>query len=113
MALLPRIVVGLLFLGAFAGATVFVYRRTVHDTVSSAWVRRVMGLGLVLLFLAVPVLRFAFRETLPPQDITTAVLFGWGVFLYTLMALRLVEAVMWVQRRRAKKPVADAAPAPA
>jgi len=113
MALLPRILFGLLFLGAFAGANVFVYRRTVHDTVNSPWVRRAMGLVLVLLFLAVPVLRFAFRETLPPQDLTTAVLFGWGVFLYTLMALMIVEAVKWVQRRRVKKPAADAAPAPA
>ena len=100
-----RLLFGILTLAVFAGATFFVYRRTVVDTLESIWARRVLGTGLVLLFLAVPVTRFAFRGEMPPPMLTTVVLVGWGVFIYTLLALVFVEVGKWVARRRAKKVV--------
>jgi predicted MPP superfamily phosphohydrolase len=109
--LLPRILFGALSLAVFAGANVFVYRRTVRDTVNSPWVRRAMALGLALLFLAVPVVRFAFRGELPPPTVTTVVLMGWGIFMYTLMALMAVELGKWLYRLRVKsKPAAEQPP---
>jgi hypothetical protein len=105
-----RILFGILSLAVFAGANYFVYRRTVADTVKSIWVRRVMGTLLVMLFLAVPVLRFAFRGEMPPPMTTTVVLVGWGVFIYTLLALVIVEVAKWISRRTTKKvdpPVAE------
>ena len=101
----PRILFGILTLAVFAGANYFVYRRTVADTIQSAVVRRVMAVLLAMLFLAVPVVRFAWRGQMPPPGITTVVLIGWGVFMYTLMALVIVECVKWLARRR-KKPEA-------
>ncbi|MDP2273181.1 MAG: metallophosphoesterase [Archangium sp.] len=101
----PRILFGILTLAVFAGANYFVYRRTVADTIQSAVVRRVMAVLLAMLFLAVPVVRFAWRGQMPPPGITTVVLIGWGVFMYTLMALVIVECVKWLVRRR-KKPEA-------
>ncbi len=101
----PRILFGILTLAVFAGANYFVYRRTVADTIQSAAVRRVMAVLLAMLFLAVPVVRFAWRGQMPPPGITTVVLIGWGVFMYTLMALVIVECVKWLARRR-KKPEA-------
>ncbi len=89
----PRILFGTLTLAVFAGANVFVYRRVVHDTVHSVWVRRAMALALALLFLAVPVVRFAFRDRMPPPMATIVVLIGWGIFIYTLMALMVLELV--------------------
>lgn len=106
--LLPRIIFGVLTLVAFGFATLFVYRRLVRDTVQGVWPRRVLGLLLVGLFLAVPVTRFVF--TLPPPELTVAVLFGWGVFMYTLMALLVIEAIGWVKHLRAPKPVVANAP---
>lgn len=93
-----RIFLGLVTLAVFAGATRFVYRRTVADTLQSMWARRVLGLLLVTLFLAVPVLRLAWRGQMPPSDVTTFVLIGWGVFIYTLMALVFVEVGKWLNR---------------
>ncbi len=101
----PRILFGILTLAVFAGANYFVYRRTVADTIQSPRVRRVMAVLLAMLFLAVPVVRFAWQEQMPPPGITMAVLIGWGVFMYTLMALVVVEFVKWLARRR-KKPEA-------
>ncbi len=106
--LLPRILFGALTLAVFAGANVFVYRRTVRDTVHSPWVRRLMAFGLGLLLLSVPAVRFAFHDTMPPPMITTVVLIGWGIFIYTLMALMVVEAGKWVQRRRQQRSVPPA-----
>lgn len=100
-----RILLGVLTLAVFAGANYFVYRRTVADTVQHVWVRRVMAAGLATLFLAVPVIRYAYRGQMPPPLASTFVLIGWGVFIYTLMALIFVEAVKWVQRRRRGKAV--------
>ena len=100
-----RLLFGILTLAVFAGANYFVYRRTVVDTLQSIWARRVLGTALVMLFLAVPVIRFAFRGEMPPPMITTVVLVGWGVFIYTLLALVFVEVGKWVARRRAKKVV--------
>ena len=100
-----RILLGLVTLAIFAGANYFVYRRTVADTLRSAWARGVLGALLVLLFLAVPVLRFAWRGQMPPSDITTLVLIGWGVLIYTLMALVFVELGTWLNRLRTRKAV--------
>ncbi len=101
----PRILFGIVTLAVFAGANYFVYRRTVADTVQSPVVRRVMAVLLALLFLAVPVVRFAWRGQMPPPGVTMVVLIGWGVFMYTLMALVVVELVKGVTRRF-KKPEA-------
>lgn len=106
MQMASRIVFGLLLLGAFSGASWFVYRRTVHDTVHSPWIRRVMAALIAALFLSVPVIRFAFREQMPPPWLSTGVLFGWGVFIYTLMALMAVELGKWLRslKRQASVP---------
>lgn len=98
----PRVLFGILTLAIFAGANYFVYRRTVADTVRSPRVRRVLAALLALLFLAVPILRFAWRGQMPPPAVITIVLIGWGVFMYTLMALVIVEVVKWLGRRRKK-----------
>ena len=97
-----RILLGLVTLAVFALSNLFVYRRTVADTLESMWARRVMGALLVTLFLAVPVLRFAWRGQMPPSDLTTFVLIGWGVFIYTLMALVFVELGKWLNRVRTR-----------
>lgn len=98
----PRVLFGILTLAIFAGANYFVYRRTVADTVRSPRVRRVLAALLALLFLAVPMLRFAWRGQMPPPGVITIVLIGWGVFMYTLMALVIVEVAKWLGRRRKK-----------
>jgi uncharacterized protein len=95
----PRIGFGMLFLVVFALANVFVYRRTVRDTIERPWVRRVLAFALTFMFLAVPVLRYAFRGQMPPPVLTAVVLVGWGVFLYTLLALMVVEVGKWLRRR--------------
>lgn len=97
-----RILFGVLTLAVFAWANYFVYRRTVADTVESPWVRRLLGAGLVALFLAVPVIRIGWRGEMPPPIASTVVLIGWGVFIYTLMALLFVEAGKWLASRRKK-----------
>ncbi|MGV3621386.1 MAG: metallophosphoesterase [Archangium sp.] len=96
-----RIVIGVVTLIVFGFATVFVYRRLVRDTMKSVWMQRLFGALLIGLFLAVPFTRWVF--TLPPPDLTVAVLFGWGVFMYTLMALLVIELAVWLKRRRAPK----------
>ena len=101
-----RILFGILTLAVFAGANYFVYRRTVADTMQSVWARRGLAGLLAMLFLAVPIVRFAFQGQMPPPVITTVVLIGWGVFMYTLMALVFVELAKWLVRRRKKNPVA-------
>lgn len=101
----PRIFFGMLTLAVFASANYFVYRRTVADTTRSPLVRRVMAVLLAMLFLAVPIVRFAWQGQMPPPGITMVVLIGWGVFMYTLMALVVVELGKWLLRRR-KKPQA-------
>ncbi len=107
--MLPRIVFGVLTLVVFGVATAFVYRRLIRDTVQGQWPRRILGTLLIGLFLAVPVTRFVFA--LPPPELTIAVLFGWGVFMYTLMALLGLEFVGWLKHlRTAKSAVANAAP---
>ena len=101
----PRILFGIVTLAVFAGANYFVYRRTVADTTQSPLVRRVMAVLLAMLFLAVPIVRFAWQGQMPPPGITMVVLIGWGVFMYTLMALVVVELGKWLLGRR-KKPQA-------
>ena len=104
-----RLLFGIIAAIVLGGAILFVYRRTVADTVKSLWVRRTMAALLVALFLAVPVSRFIYGKELPPAWATTAVLTGWGVCLYTLIALLTVEgpqwlvvAAKWIERRGRK-----------
>lgn len=96
-----RIVFGVITMVVFGFATWFVYRRLVRDTVKTVWLQRLLGTLLIGLFLAVPVTRWVF--TLPPPELTVSVLFGWGVFMYTLMALLVIELVGWVRKLRAPK----------
>ncbi len=105
-----RILFGILTLAVFAWANYFVYRRTVADTVKHPWVRRVMATLLAVMFLSVPVLRFAYRGEMPPPMVTAVVLTGWGFFIYTLLALMFVEVAKWIDRRRKKSAVPAAAP---
>lgn len=105
-----RIALGVLLLVAFGAATVFVYRRTVRDTIEHPWARRLAAGLLITLFLAVPAIRFAWQGSMPPPLPSTVVLFGWGVFLYTLLALVLVEAGRWLARRRQGPPSPTPAP---
>lgn len=107
-----RILFGILTLAVFAWANFFVYRRTVADTVESPWVRRVMAALLAMLFLSVPIIRFAWRGEMPPPLASAIVLTGWGFFIYTLMALMFVEATKWVDRRRTKSAVPAAPVSP-
>jgi len=104
----PRILFGILTLAVFAWANYFLYRRTVADTIRSPRVRLAMGTALVLLLLAVPALRLAWRGQMPPPGVVTVVLFGWGVLIYTLMALLFVELGKWLQRRRKKSQLSPA-----
>lgn len=116
MQTFARIFFGLLFLGAFGGASFYVYRRTVHDTVQTPWIRRVMASLIAALFLSVPVLRVAWREEMPPPLLSVTILFGWGVFLYTLMALMGLELGGWLRtlrRQAAPPPKVDPPPPPA
>lgn len=113
--MIARIVFVTLTLLAFALASVFVYRRVVRDTVQSLRVRWVMRLLLVALFLSVPVVRFAFRDSLPPPALTAVVLTGWGVFIYLLISLMVVEVVKWLAAvrqvaRKTSEPVAPVEP---
>jgi len=102
---LPRLVFASITLLAFALASVFVYRRTVRDTVNSLRIRWVMRFLLAAMFLAVPVVRFAFRDTLPPPALSAFVLTGWGVFIYLLLALMVLEAVRFLATvRKVSKP---------
>ena len=98
----PRILFGILTLAVFAWANYFLYRRTVADTITSPRVRFAMGTLLLLLLLAVPAVRLAWRAQMPPPLVITTVLFGWGVLIYTLLALLFVEVGKWVARRRQK-----------
>ncbi len=95
-----RILFGVVTLAAFAAALVFIYRRTIRDTITTPWVRTALSGLLAAMFLAVPVLRFAWRDELPPPWSTTLVLMGWGLLLYTLLALVVVEGFRWLHARR-------------
>lgn len=106
--MIARIVFVSLTLIAFALASVFIYRRTVRDTVQSLKVRWVMRFLLAAMFLAVPIVRFAFKESLPPPMLTAAVLTGWGVFIYLMISLLVLEVVKWlsvVRKVASKEPV--------
>ncbi|MBL8913665.1 MAG: metallophosphoesterase [Archangium sp.] len=108
-----RIVFVTLTLLAFALASVFIYRRTVRDTVQSLKVRWVMRFLLAALFLSVPIVRFAFKESLPPPMLSAIVLTGWGVFIYLLISLLVLEVIKWlatVKKVAAKEPVKEVAP---
>jgi predicted MPP superfamily phosphohydrolase len=109
--LLPRILFAGLILVGFALASRFVYRRTVRDTVTSPKVRAALGSLLAAMFLAVPIVRFAFRDQMPPPMLTTFVLIGWGLFMYVLMALMGIEFVKWVAKRRERRLVKAKDPA--
>jgi predicted MPP superfamily phosphohydrolase len=95
-----RVVFGVVFLAALVAAVIYMYRRTVRDTVTTPWIRGVMGTLLGVLFLSVPALRFAFRDDLPPTWATTLVLIGWGILLYTLLTLVVVDVVRRFARRQ-------------
>lgn len=105
-----RILGALVFLTLFGWATHYVYRRMVRDTVKAPWLRALLALVLVSIFLAVPILRFAFRGSVPPRDLALVFLTGWGVFLYILLTLLTVELVRWVRRKRVKAPEAPVDP---
>ena len=96
-----RILSLVLMLGVFVGANVFLYRRLVRDVTDRPWLRRLAAGVMGLAFLAVPIVRFAFRDSLPPSEVTTAVLLWWGVTIYTLMTLVVVEGAKWLLARRA------------
>jgi predicted MPP superfamily phosphohydrolase len=96
-----RIVSLALMLALFVGANVFLYRRLVRDVTEHPWLRRLAAGAMALAFLAVPIVRFAFHGSLPPPEATTAVLMWWGVTIYTLMALVVVEVVRRLLARRA------------
>ncbi|MFT3707705.1 MAG: metallophosphoesterase [Archangium sp.] len=103
--MIARIVFISLTLLAFALASVFVYRRTVRDTVHSPAIRWVMRALLAAMFLSVPIVRFAFRDSLPPPALSAVALTGWGVFIYLLMSLLVVELVKWLATfRKVAKP---------
>jgi len=97
---LVRIVFIALNLLVFAFATLFVYRRIARDTTSSPAVRRLIAGLLIVLFLAGPLVRFVGA---PPPEFTTTLLFGWGVVLYLLMALLVIEAGRFASRLTKKK----------
>lgn len=97
-----RIGFGALTLVVFGFATRFVYLRLVRDTVKTVWLQRLLGTLLLGLFLSVPVTRWVF--SLPPPELTVTVLFGWGVFMYTLLALLGLEVAGWLRKLRAPKP---------
>lgn len=91
-----RIVFLLLALGIFVGANVYLYRRLVQDVTEHPWLRRIAAAGMAFAFLAVPALRFAFRDTAQHPAFATVVLLWWGVTIYTLMALLVAEAARWL-----------------
>ena len=64
-----------------------------------------MAALLAMMFLAVPIIRFAWRGEVPPPVASTVVLLGWGFFIYTLLALVFVEVAKWIDRRRKKSAV--------
>lgn len=105
-----RLGFGVLALVVFGGAMVFIYRRTIRDTIVSPRVRSAMGVLLGALFLAVPALRFAWREALPPTWMTTVVLLGWGVLLYTLLGLVVLEVGKRLDRVRRRSVTVPAEP---
>lgn len=105
-----RIVFGVVTLVAIGGAMVFIYRRTIRDTIVTPWMRGALSALLGLMFLAVPVLRFAFREELPPTWMTTVVLLCWGVLLYTLLGLVVLEVGKRLDQRRRRSIAVPAAP---
>lgn len=84
----------------FGAAVAFVYRRLAHDTTDSKVARRLIAGLLVLLFLAAPLIRFV---AAPPAGVTAALLLGWGIVLYTLLALVLLEVVRFSSRLTKKK----------
>ena len=98
----PRILLGILALAVFAWANFFIYRRTVADTIKSPRVRLALGTLLVCMLLAVPAVRLAWRNQMPPPALVITVLFGWGVLIYTLFALLFVEVAKWIMRKRQK-----------
>lgn len=107
-----RIVFFVLTLGLFVGANVYLYRRLVQDVTGHPWLRRLGAAGMALAFLAVPALRFAFRDTAQHPAFATGVLLWWGVTIYTLMALLVAEAARWLLfLRRAASPTSTAAEA--
>ncbi|MEW5739628.1 MAG: metallophosphoesterase [Myxococcota bacterium] len=101
-----RIVFGVLMLGAFVSANVYLYRRLVRDVTDHPWIRKVAAGAMALSFLAVPLVRFAFRGSLPPATATTVVLLWWGVTIYTLLALIAAEVVRGVLALRTPPKVA-------
>lgn len=105
-----RILFGVVMLVVLAWATRFIYLRTVADTVRSPRVRLAMGTLLAVLMLSVPAVRLVYSGEMPPPGLTVPLLFGWGVLMYTLLALVVVEAGKWLLQRHKKPQAPEAAP---
>lgn len=98
-----RILIGVLTMVVFAAANVFAYRRLIRDTMEAKWLRIAFGVLLIAQFLAVPVVRYAFGDELPPPGFSTVVLFAWGVFIYAFLTLVVIEGARWLIKRRTPK----------
>jgi uncharacterized protein len=99
-----RLVLGILFLGAFCGLNVFFYRRMVRDVTKRQWLRRLGIIAMVALFAAIPLTRFFGARYSSPT--WSAVAFSWlGLSLHMLLALVAAEVVQLAWRRRQQAPL--------
>lgn len=110
MTLATRLFVAAVSLLAFGGMTYYLYRRLVLDVTPSRPLRIAGAAALALLFLAVPLLRLGHRDALPDPTLAAALSSWWGLALYLLMWLLLVDAGLWVARRLLRRPGARRAP---
>lgn len=99
-----RLAMSVVFFGLLYGLNVFLYRRLFRDVTASPVWRRV-GIGLLAsTFLPVIALRLLPHDDLAPRGPTLGLMVAWGVVMFTLLGLVVVELVRWVTKKRAPKP---------
>jgi predicted MPP superfamily phosphohydrolase len=98
----PRIIFALIALVLFGGLNWFLFRRLILDITTNRWVKRGLGLALMLTYAAVPILRAWGSNGQPPATASLVVLSFWGLLLNVLLFLVAFEGVRWWFNRKAK-----------
>lgn len=109
---LVRVLAVLLTLGLFGALNYFLYRRMVHDVTDSVRLRRLAAALIIALFAMLPLSRLF--SVGPVTQLAAIMLTSWwGLCLFTLLALTLVEVAKAPSRLRTRRQANQALPAAA
>lgn len=107
---LVRVLAVLLTLGLFGALNYFLYRRMVHDVTDSVRLRRLAAALIIALFAMLPLSRL-FSVGPVTQLAAVTLTSWWGLCLFTLLALTVVEVARAASRLRPRRNADQAPPA--